>query len=82
MHAHTHARAHTHTHAHTHRLDEESIRPGEASDASWMEKMTSSFGSHDHYTGSKGAADKTVVRGTFVLKHYAGDVTYNSQGAS
>lgn len=61
-------------------LDEESIRPGEASDASWMEKMTSSFGSHDHYTGSKGAADKTVVRGTFVLKHYAGDVTYNSQG--
>ena len=61
-------------------LDEESIRPGEASDESWLEKMTSSFGKHDHYTGSKGAADKAVARGTFVLKHYAGDVVYNAEG--
>ncbi|KAF0288631.1 Myosin-IB [Amphibalanus amphitrite] len=44
-------------------LDEECLRPGEANDMTFLNKMTQALRSHAHFE--------------FRLKHYAGDVTYN-----
>ncbi|EGD77017.1 hypothetical protein PTSG_07359 [Salpingoeca rosetta] len=35
-------------------LDEESIRPGDKSDTIWLEKLSSTFKSHDHFKGCDG----------------------------
>lgn len=61
-------------------LDEESIRPGDKSDEKWLENMAKTIGKHDHLVVANGPRDKVLPRNAFMLKHYAGDVTYTVDG--
>ncbi|XP_065197006.1 unconventional myosin-Ic-like isoform X2 [Sycon ciliatum] len=64
-------------------LDEECTRPGTVTDASFLDKMVSGIGAHDHFVCFELAdreAKKTIERDEFRLVHYAGDVTYNVKG--
>ncbi|KAG5840358.1 hypothetical protein ANANG_G00187960 [Anguilla anguilla] len=60
-------------------LDEECLRPGEATDLTFLEKLEEKMGNHPHFVTHK-LADKqlrkTLERGEFRLLHYAGEVTY------
>uniref|UniRef100_A0A3Q2PGA4 Myosin IH n=1 Tax=Fundulus heteroclitus TaxID=8078 RepID=A0A3Q2PGA4_FUNHE len=60
-------------------LDEECLRPGEATDLTFLEKMEEKIGGHPHFVthklGDKNTR-KTLERGDFRLLHYAGEVTY------
>ncbi|KAM4532820.1 unconventional myosin-Ih isoform 2-T2 [Fundulus diaphanus] len=60
-------------------LDEECLRPGEATDLTFLEKMEEKVGGHPHFVthklGDKNTR-KTLERGDFRLLHYAGEVTY------
>ncbi|XP_020901059.1 unconventional myosin-Ic [Exaiptasia diaphana] len=64
-------------------LDEECVRPGQVSDSTFLTKLESSIGEHDHFvshaTGDY-ADRKALGRDEFRLKHYAGNVTYNVTG--
>uniref|UniRef100_A0A3B4B345 Uncharacterized protein n=1 Tax=Periophthalmus magnuspinnatus TaxID=409849 RepID=A0A3B4B345_9GOBI len=60
-------------------LDEECLRPGEATDLTFLEKMEEEIGNHPHFVRHKLANQKTrktLERGDFRLLHYAGEVTY------
>ncbi|XP_023664401.1 unconventional myosin-Ih-like isoform X1 [Paramormyrops kingsleyae] len=60
-------------------LDEECLRPGEASDLTFLTKLEEKMGSHPHFVTHKLADQKTrktLQRGDFRLLHYAGEVTY------
>ncbi|XP_041666634.1 unconventional myosin-Ih isoform X2 [Cheilinus undulatus] len=60
-------------------LDEECLRPGEATDLTLLEKMEEKIGGHPHFVTHKLADQKTrktLERGDFRLLHYAGEVTY------
>uniref|UniRef100_A0AAX7SMW2 Myosin IHb n=1 Tax=Astatotilapia calliptera TaxID=8154 RepID=A0AAX7SMW2_ASTCA len=60
-------------------LDEECLRPGEATDLTFLEKMEDKIGGHPHFVTHKLADQKTrktLKRGDFRLLHYAGEVTY------
>ncbi|KAM6901705.1 LOW QUALITY PROTEIN: unconventional myosin-Ih [Lycodopsis pacificus] len=60
-------------------LDEECLRPGEATDLTFLEKMEETIGGHPHFVTHKLADQKTrktLDRGDFRLLHYAGEVTY------
>ncbi|KAK3736337.1 hypothetical protein QZH41_020810 [Actinostola sp. cb2023] len=61
-------------------LDEECVRPGQVSDSTFLTKLETSIGEHDHFvshaTGDY-ADRKALGRDEFRLKHYAGNVTYN-----
>ncbi|XP_076020339.1 unconventional myosin-Ih [Genypterus blacodes] len=60
-------------------LDEECLRPGEATDLTLLEKMEEAIGGHPHFVTHKLANQKTrktLDRGDFRLLHYAGEVTY------
>ncbi|XP_020780772.2 unconventional myosin-Ih [Boleophthalmus pectinirostris] len=60
-------------------LDEECLRPGEATDLTFLEKMEEEIGNHPHFVTHKLANQKTrktLERGDFRLLHYAGEVTY------
>uniref|UniRef100_A0A671XKH5 Unconventional myosin-Ih-like n=2 Tax=Sparus aurata TaxID=8175 RepID=A0A671XKH5_SPAAU len=60
-------------------LDEECLRPGEATDLTLLEKMEEEIGGHPHFVTHKLAdkkTRKTLERGDFRLLHYAGEVTY------
>uniref|UniRef100_A0A8C4I6X1 Myosin IHb n=2 Tax=Dicentrarchus labrax TaxID=13489 RepID=A0A8C4I6X1_DICLA len=60
-------------------LDEECLRPGEATDLTLLEKMEETIGGHPHFVTHKLADQKTrktLERGDFRLLHYAGEVTY------
>ncbi|XP_040012773.1 unconventional myosin-Ic isoform X5 [Xiphias gladius] len=60
-------------------LDEECLRPGEATDLTFLEKMEEKIGGHPHFVTHKLADQKTrktLERGVFRLLHYAGEVTY------
>ncbi|XP_029018061.1 unconventional myosin-Ih [Betta splendens] len=60
-------------------LDEECLRPGEATDLTFLERLEDKMGTHPHFVTHK-LADKmtrrTLERGDFRLLHYAGEVTY------
>ena len=59
-------------------LDEECIYP-QASDATLMSKLNKNLAGHPHFVpGSKASA--AGVANTFIIKHFAGDVTYNING--
>ncbi|XP_054270619.1 unconventional myosin IC isoform X2 [Macrosteles quadrilineatus] len=64
-------------------LDEECLRPGETSDASFLSKMTEKLKHHKHFVSHQ-IADKKVQkimgREEFKLAHYAGEVTYSING--
>uniref|UniRef100_A0A452QZU7 Myosin IH n=1 Tax=Ursus americanus TaxID=9643 RepID=A0A452QZU7_URSAM len=64
-------------------LDEECIRPGPATDLSFLEKLEEKVGKHAHFqtrklAGSKGR--KRIGWMEFRLCHYAGEVTYCTKG--
>uniref|UniRef100_A0A3P9HD29 Myosin Ic, paralog a n=1 Tax=Oryzias latipes TaxID=8090 RepID=A0A3P9HD29_ORYLA len=64
-------------------LDEECLRPGEACDVSFLEKLEDSLGCHPHFITHKLANGKTrrvMSREEFRLLHYAGEVNYNVSG--
>jgi len=64
-------------------LDEECLRPGEANDKTFLDKLSKNLGGHPHFlshsTGSS-QQKKTILREEFRLIHYAGEVTYNATG--
>ncbi|XP_071755900.1 unconventional myosin-Ih [Centroberyx gerrardi] len=60
-------------------LDEECLRPGDATDLTFLERLEEKMGSHPHFVTHKLAdktTRKTLERGDFRLLHYAGEVTY------
>ncbi|XP_057688442.1 unconventional myosin-Ih [Corythoichthys intestinalis] len=60
-------------------LDEECLRPGEATDLTFLERLEDKMGNHPHFVSHKLADKKTrrtLERGDFRLLHYAGEVTY------
>ncbi|XP_067934341.1 unconventional myosin-Ic-like [Watersipora subatra] len=64
-------------------MDEECVRPGEATDETFLTKMSDNIGKHDHFTSyecTDKTTKKTISRTEFRLKHYAGDVTYSVSG--
>eukprot|EP00054_Salpingoeca_dolichothecata_P020144 m.126631 g.126631 ORF g.126631 m.126631 type:complete len:1134 (+) comp23507_c0_seq9:802-4203(+) len=64
-------------------LDEECLRPGEVSDATFLERLDKQFKRHKHYS-SHSTADyqsrKAMKRNEFQIMHYAGDVVYCVDG--
>ncbi|NXM05749.1 MYO1H protein, partial [Tyrannus savana] len=64
-------------------LDEECLRPGEATDLSFLEKLEEKVGDHPHFVTRKLADQKTrksIDWVDFRLLHYAGEVTYCAVG--
>ncbi|XP_054455946.1 unconventional myosin-Ic-like isoform X1 [Anoplopoma fimbria] len=64
-------------------LDEECLRPGDASDLTFLEKLEDTVGGHAHFVTHKLADAKTrkvMGREEFRLLHYAGEVNYNVNG--
>uniref|UniRef100_A0A671P4G2 Unconventional myosin-Ih-like n=1 Tax=Sinocyclocheilus anshuiensis TaxID=1608454 RepID=A0A671P4G2_9TELE len=64
-------------------LDEECLRPGEATDFTFLEKLEEKMCGHPHFVTHKLADQKTrktLERGDFRLLHYAGEVTYSAAG--
>ncbi|KAK3527042.1 hypothetical protein QTP86_008670, partial [Hemibagrus guttatus] len=64
-------------------LDEECLRPGDASDITFLEKLEDRLGGHAHFVTHKlanGKIRKAVGREEFRLLHYAGEVNYNVNG--
>ncbi|XP_055003295.1 unconventional myosin-Ih [Sorex araneus] len=64
-------------------LDEECIRPGPATDLSFLEKLEEKVGRHAHFQTRKLAGPKGRKRIgwlDFQLLHYAGEVTYCTKG--
>ncbi|XP_054628297.1 unconventional myosin-Ih isoform X2 [Dunckerocampus dactyliophorus] len=60
-------------------LDEECLRPGDATDLTFLERLEDKMGNHPHFVSHKLADKKTrrtLERGDFRLLHYAGEVTY------
>uniref|UniRef100_A0A8C2HUD5 Myosin IHa n=1 Tax=Cyprinus carpio TaxID=7962 RepID=A0A8C2HUD5_CYPCA len=60
-------------------LDEECMRPGDATDLTFLDKLEEKMGNHPHFVTYKLADKKTrksLERGDFRLLHYAGEVTY------
>uniref|UniRef100_A0A4W4GSI7 Myosin IHb n=1 Tax=Electrophorus electricus TaxID=8005 RepID=A0A4W4GSI7_ELEEL len=64
-------------------LDEECLRPGGATDLTFLEKLEEKLPGHPHFITHKLADQKTrktLGRGDFRLVHYAGEVTYSVTG--
>uniref|UniRef100_A0A8C1U9I1 Myosin Ic, paralog b n=1 Tax=Cyprinus carpio TaxID=7962 RepID=A0A8C1U9I1_CYPCA len=64
-------------------LDEECLRPGDASDITFLEKLEDTVGGHAHFLTHKladGKTRKVMGREEFRLIHYAGEVNYNVNG--
>lgn len=64
-------------------LDEECLRPGDTSDQTFLEKLSTTIGKHPHFVShvaTDNSTRKTIQRDEFRLLHYAGDVTYNIKG--
>ncbi|KAL4707231.1 hypothetical protein ACJJTC_008218 [Scirpophaga incertulas] len=61
-------------------LDDECLRPGDATDASFLEKLSQKLDGHKHFKSHRKAdvkMQKLMGRDEFCLVHYAGEVTYN-----
>ncbi|XP_060744064.1 myosin Ic, paralog b isoform X1 [Tachysurus vachellii] len=64
-------------------LDEECLRPGDATDLTFLEKLEGTLGGHAHFLTHKladGKTRKVMGRDEFRLLHYAGEVNYNVNG--
>lgn len=65
-------------------MDEECLRPGDATDLTLLGKLNERLASHPHYifNSSRASLDiqKYVARNEFQLRHYAGDVKYSVDG--
>ncbi|KAK3561154.1 hypothetical protein QTP86_028387, partial [Hemibagrus guttatus] len=63
--------------------DEECLRPGDATDLTFLEKLEGTLGGHAHFLTHKladGKTRKVMGRDEFRLLHYAGEVNYNVNG--
>ncbi|XP_004692483.1 PREDICTED: unconventional myosin-Ia [Condylura cristata] len=63
-------------------LDEECLRPGRVSDATFLTKLNQIFGKHGHYESkvtqnAQRQFDRSMGAQCFRICHYAGKVTYN-----
>ncbi|XP_045772593.1 unconventional myosin IC isoform X2 [Maniola jurtina] len=61
-------------------LDDECLRPGDATDLSFLEKLSQRLDGHAHFKSHQKVDSKTqkiMGRDEFCLVHYAGEVTYN-----
>ncbi|CAH0715296.1 unnamed protein product, partial [Brenthis ino] len=61
-------------------LDDECLRPGDANDYSFLEKLSQRLDGHAHYKSHQKVDSRTqklMGRDEFCLVHYAGEVTYN-----
>ncbi|XP_043939588.1 unconventional myosin-Ib-like [Protopterus annectens] len=66
-------------------LDEECLRPGQVTDATFLRKLNKVCAGHKHFesketTNARHIYDKTLPANCFQIKHYAGKVTYNTTG--
>lgn len=64
-------------------LDEECLRPGEATDMTFLEKLEDTVKNHPHFVTHKLGDQKTrkvLGRDEFRLLHYAGEVNYSVVG--
>ncbi|XP_068123584.1 unconventional myosin-Ia isoform X2 [Hyperolius riggenbachi] len=66
-------------------LDEECLRPGNVTDATFLTKLGVKFRNHDHFKSKatqndKRITDTTLPDNAFRIEHYAGQVTYNTEG--
>ncbi|KAK2173145.1 hypothetical protein NP493_899g00038 [Ridgeia piscesae] len=64
-------------------LDEECLRPGDPTDASFLKKMSGILKRHPHFLSHETTdfqGRKTIRREEFRLVHYAGEVTYSVNG--
>lgn len=64
-------------------LDEECLRPGDATDLTFLSKLEDNVGSHAHFLTHRlvdSKTKKTIARDEFRMVHYAGDVTYKVEG--
>ncbi|KAM5180900.1 unconventional myosin-Ia [Mantella aurantiaca] len=66
-------------------LDEECLRPGNVSDATFLTKLGLRFKDHKHFKSKATQNDKRITDSTladkaFRIEHYAGEVTYNTDG--
>jgi myosin-1 len=64
-------------------LDEECLRPGDATDLTFLDKMNERLANHPHYICHSRASfqiQKLMGRNEFKLRHYAGDVQYSVHG--
>lgn len=64
-------------------LDEECLRPGDATDLTFLDKMNDRLANHKHYICHSRASiqiQKLMDRNEFKLRHYAGDVQYSVHG--
>ncbi|KAG8585671.1 hypothetical protein GDO81_005104 [Engystomops pustulosus] len=66
-------------------LDEECLLPGNVSDATFLTKLGRQLGNHKHFKSkitqnAKNITDVTLPDNSFRIEHYAGQVTYNTNG--
>ncbi|XP_003741654.1 unconventional myosin IC [Galendromus occidentalis] len=64
-------------------LDEECVRPGGATDKSFLTKLETAIRSNGHfltYTNASPKIRKSIGRDEFRIVHYAGEVTYKVEG--
>uniref|UniRef100_A0A8D0HCX4 Unconventional myosin-Ia n=1 Tax=Sphenodon punctatus TaxID=8508 RepID=A0A8D0HCX4_SPHPU len=66
-------------------LDEECLRPGQVTEATFLAKLNQVFASHKHYESrvtqnAKHIMDASLPAHCFRIHHYAGKVTYNVTG--
>ncbi|XP_053564146.1 unconventional myosin-Ia [Bombina bombina] len=66
-------------------LDEECLRPGNVTDATFLQKLGQKFKNHKHFKSKATQNDKRITDVTlsdysFRIEHYAGQVTYNTNG--
>ncbi|XP_044141250.1 unconventional myosin-Ia [Bufo gargarizans] len=66
-------------------LDEECLRPGNVSDVTFLTKLGVKFKDHKHFKSKATQNDKRIMDATlpdnsFRIEHYAGQVTYNTNG--
>lgn len=59
-------------------LNDECLRPGNATDVTLLDRLDTQHHQNPYYSSRK--ADKGLPSGIFVLKHYAGNVTYTVDG--
>lgn len=64
-------------------LDEECLRPGDATDLTFLTKMETNIAQHNHFQSHNlvnNKLKKNLARDEFRILHYAGDVSYKVDG--
>ncbi|XP_029450729.1 unconventional myosin-Ia isoform X2 [Rhinatrema bivittatum] len=66
-------------------LDDECLRPGQVSDATFLAKLNQAFANHKHFEKHTNQVTRhqkanPTINQCFSIQHYAGQVTYNTTG--